>query len=106
MRNATIDPSVSAWEYYAGPFDYDATSLGPLSGRVIAHNKPSNCASWDYSGEGGYSVGISMEHFRCQKYASARSHKVKVTDTLEFRHQSITQPDVTPAGRLLLREMQ
>ena len=51
---------------------------------MIAHKKLSNRASWDYRGEDGYGVGVSMEHFRCQKYVSARSHKVKVTDTLEF----------------------
>ena len=53
---------------------------------MIAHNKPSNHASWDYRREDGYGIGVSMEHFRCQKYASACSHKVKVTDTLEFWH--------------------
>lgn len=45
LRNVTIDQSVLAWEYYAGPFDYNTTPLGTLGGRVIFHNKPSNRAS-------------------------------------------------------------
>ena len=100
LRNATLDPSVSAWDFFAGPFNYDATPLGPLGSRVIAHNKPSTRNSWDYRGEEGYSVGVSMQHYRSQRYANARTHSVKTTDTVEFRHHNVTQPDLTPADRL------
>ena len=40
LRQATLNPRISAWEYFNGPFDYDATPFGPLGQKVIAHNKP------------------------------------------------------------------
>ena len=40
LRQATFNPRISAWEFYNGPFDYDATPFGPLGQKVIAHNKP------------------------------------------------------------------
>ena len=39
LRKATDDPSISAWEYFNGKFNYIATSLGPLSISVIVHIK-------------------------------------------------------------------
>ena len=47
LRQATLNPSISAWEFFHGPFDYDATPVGPLGMRVIAHIKPSKRRSWD-----------------------------------------------------------
>ncbi|KAL7525219.1 hypothetical protein ACHAXR_001556, partial [Thalassiosira sp. AJA248-18] len=38
LRQATLNPRISAWEFYNGPFDYDATPFGPLGQQVIAHN--------------------------------------------------------------------
>ena len=30
LRQSTADPTISAWEFFSGPFNYDATPLGPL----------------------------------------------------------------------------
>ena len=40
LCNTTINPIISAWEYYAGPFNYEATPLGILRGCAIARSKP------------------------------------------------------------------
>ena len=39
LRQETLDPSKSAWVYFHGPFNYDATSLGPLGCNIITHKK-------------------------------------------------------------------
>ncbi len=41
-----------------------------------------------------------MEHYRSQRYAHERTHQVRISDTAEFFHHGVTQPDVTPADRL------
>ncbi|KAL7519321.1 hypothetical protein ACHAWF_000231, partial [Thalassiosira exigua] len=41
LHNASANKRMSAWEYFTGPFNYDATPLGPLGSRVISHHKPS-----------------------------------------------------------------
>ena len=41
MRQATSDPSKSAWGYlHVRPFNYYATTLGPLGIPVIIHKNP------------------------------------------------------------------
>ena len=39
LRQATLDPTRSAWSYFHGPFNYDATPIGPLGCDIIAHKK-------------------------------------------------------------------
>ena len=39
LRKATANPSISAWEFFNGKFNYNATPLGPLGIRVIIHTK-------------------------------------------------------------------
>ena len=47
----------------------------------------------------GWSTGVSLEHYRCQKVITKESRAERVSDTVEFRHQRITTPGVTPEDR-------
>lgn len=101
LRQSRLNPKISAWEYFAGPFNYDATPVGPLGSRVIIHKKPGVRNAWDFRGEEGWSAGVSLEHYRCQKIVRKSTKALAVSDTIAFRHQSLTQPSITPADRLL-----
>ena len=100
LRQATLNPSISAWEYFNGPFDYDATPFGPLGQKVIAHNKPGTRNTWDFRGEEGWSIGACMDGYRAQRYVAASTKCERTTDTISFRHQHLTVPTVTPEDRL------
>ncbi len=41
LQQAMLNPCISMWEYFEGPFNYDATPLWPLGTRVIVYHKPS-----------------------------------------------------------------
>ena len=101
LRQATINPSISAWEYLNGPFNYDATPLGPLGIKVLIHKKASDRHSWDFRAKEGWSVGVTLEHYRCQRVIPKDTKSEMVSDTVEFRHHDLTQPSVTPDDRLL-----
>jgi hypothetical protein len=45
LHQATIDPKISAWEYFNGPFDFNKTPLAPVGCRVLIHAKPATCKS-------------------------------------------------------------
>ena len=49
LHQATINPKISAWEYFNGPFDFNKTPLAPVGCRVLIHAKPAMRQSWDYS---------------------------------------------------------
>ena len=63
LRQATLNPKISAWEYLMGEFDYNATPLRPLGCCIIAHLKPDVRNLWDFRGKDGWSLGISLEHY-------------------------------------------
>ena len=50
FRQATLNPRISAWEYYNAPFDYSATPLGPLGCKIMIHNTSNTRKSWDQRG--------------------------------------------------------
>jgi hypothetical protein len=41
LRQLTLNPRISAWEYFQGLFDFNKTPLGPVGCRVLIHAKPS-----------------------------------------------------------------
>ena len=40
LRQSTIIPRISAWEFFHGPFDFTKTPLVPVGCRVLIHSKP------------------------------------------------------------------
>ena len=47
---ATLNPSMSEWEYFNGAFEYAATPLGPIGCKIIIHTTSNNRKSWDQRG--------------------------------------------------------
>jgi hypothetical protein len=92
---------MSAWEYFNGPFDFNATPLGPMGCRVLIHNKPSTRKSWDQRARDGFSLGPAMDHYRCYTVADKKTKATVVSDTIEFRHSYLTQPTLTPEDRMV-----
>jgi hypothetical protein len=65
LHQATINPKISACEYFNGPFDFNKITLSPVSCRVLIHAKPATCRSWDYRANQGFYVGPALDHYRC-----------------------------------------
>jgi hypothetical protein len=101
LRQSTINQEISAWEAFNGAFNYDATPLGPLGINAIVHSKPSRRKSWDFRGKDAWSLGVSMEHYRCQRVMPKDTRSERVSDTVEFRHNGITQPQLTAEDKVL-----
>ena len=62
LRQATLNPSMSVWEYFDGAFDYTATPLGPIRSKIIIHTTSNKRKSWDQRGREGFSVGPVLQH--------------------------------------------
>ena len=101
LHQSTADPTILAWEFFSGPFNYNATPLGPLGIRVIYHDKSLKRKSWGFRGKDGWSVGVSLEHYQYQRYIPKDSHALSISDTIEFFHQHLTHPSVTTEYRVL-----
>ena len=94
LRQANLNPRMSAWEYYNGAFDYSATPLGPLSFKIMIHNTSNKRKSWDQRGQEGFSVGPDLQHYRCIQEIDRKAKALIITDTAEYLHRYLTQPHI------------
>ena len=64
LQKSTLDLSRSAWAYFHGPFNYNATPLGPLGCNIIAQKKTETRNLWNFCGAAGWNVGVEIQQYR------------------------------------------
>jgi hypothetical protein len=62
----------------------------------MAHIKPKNRQSWDIHVDTGFNIGTAMEHHQCFHIYIVKTRATRISDTVFFKHQYITNPQVTP----------
>jgi hypothetical protein len=70
--------------------------FAPLGCAVMAHVKPKNRQSWDVHSDTGFNIGMAMEHHQCFHIYIVKTGAMRISDTVFFKHQYITNPQVTP----------
>jgi hypothetical protein len=70
--------------------------FAPLGCVVIAHIKPKNRQSWDVHADTGFNIKTAMEHYQCFHIYIVKTRATRISDTVFFKHQYITHPQVTP----------
>jgi hypothetical protein len=83
LRQSTLNPRISAWEFFQGTFDFNKTPLGPVC-RVLIHAKPATQRSWDFCAKNGFYIGPIMDSYRCFKLVNADTKSQVISDTVEF----------------------
>ena len=101
LRQSNSTPEISSWEAFDGAFSYNHTPLGPLGYRVIIQKNVGARCTWDFRGKDGWGVGVSFWHYRCQRVVAKATKAEQISDTVEFRHQYLTQPTITSDDRVL-----
>ncbi len=62
----------------------------------MAHIKPKNRQSWDVHADTGFNIRTAMEHHQCFHIYIVKTRAMRISDTVFFKHQYITNPQVTP----------
>ena len=62
IHQATLDPTILAWEYFQYPSNYDTTPIGPLGCNFIINKKTPTRNSWDFCGSAAWIIGVSLKH--------------------------------------------
>ena len=101
LHQETLNPHISAREYFNGPFRFGATPLGPIGSRIIFHNKRGNRKSWDQLGRESFSLGPSLDYYRCFSLLKMKSNAVVISDTVKLLHSYLTQPSLTKKDRFM-----
>ena len=95
LRSARNNPSLSAYAYLRGQYDYNATPMAPPGTKVVVHEKPSTRTSWGNRGVDGWYVGPSLHHYRCVRCFIPTTKAVRDADTVLFIPETIPYPEVS-----------
>eukprot|EP00804_Cyclotella_cryptica_P003592 CCRYP_002190-RA/>CCRYP_002190-RA protein AED:0.27 eAED:0.27 QI:0/0/0/1/0/0.5/2/0/535 len=90
LRASRCNPTLSAWEDLFGPFNFDATLMGPAGCRVLIHSKATTHCPWDYRSHEGFYIVLNKE-----------SRAVAITDAIKFRHHYLPSPDLTAEDKII-----
>ncbi|KAL7477755.1 hypothetical protein ACHAW6_003550 [Cyclotella cf. meneghiniana] len=101
LCQSTIAPAVSAWEYFHGPFNFDATPLGPIGCRVIIHNKVTTQNPWDFCGRTGFNIGPALQHYCCFQVVDTATNVLIISDNIKLQHEYLCQPSLSYEDGLL-----
>jgi spore maturation protein CgeB len=92
LRQSNVVPKISAFAHVHGQHDYMRKPFAPLGCAVQAHVKPDARRTWDAHLQEGFNLGTSMEHHRCFKIYITKTRATRISDTVFFKHQYITNP--------------
>jgi hypothetical protein len=101
LCQATINPRISTWEYFDGPFDFNKTLLAPMGYRVLIHAKPATRHSWDYIAKHGFHVGPGLDHYRCYKLVKPETKQKVISNMVEFRCTYLQIPVVSADDKII-----
>jgi hypothetical protein len=102
LRQSNVTPKVSAYAHIHGIHDYMKRPFSPLGCAVQAHVKPKNRQSWDVHLDAGFNIGTAMEHHRCFTIYIIKTRATRASDTVFFKHQYITNPQVSPETLIIM----
>ena len=95
LRQATLNPCISAWGYLKGAFEYVPTPLGTTGCKIIIHTTSKNRKYWYQRGREGFSVGPALHHYRCIQAIDRKTKPMPIIYTEEYLYEYLTQPIVT-----------
>jgi hypothetical protein len=101
LRQSTLNPWISAREFFHGPFDFNKTPLAPVGCRVLIHAKPVTRRSWDFRAKDGFYIGPALDLYRCFKLVKSDTKRQVISCTVEFRHAYRSIPAPMPDDKII-----
>ena len=102
LQKSKIQPKLSAYALIHGQFDFNATPLAPAGCRIIIHDRKGERKTWAKRGTPGFYIGPAMQHYRNYKCHITKTHKNRISNTLQFFPTCCDLPETTPLDRLNL----
>ena len=97
LRQSNAVPTISAWQYVHGNFDYNKMPLAPMGCAVQVFQNSEKRTSWGANAIDGWYLQTSPEHYRCHIVYVKQTKSERVSDKVFFKTKFITQPTMTPA---------
>jgi hypothetical protein len=101
LRQSALNPRISAWEFFQGPFDFNKTPLGPVGYCLLIHAKPATRRSWDFCAKEGYYIGLALDSYCCFRLVKSDTKSQVISDTVKFCHAYRTIPSPSPEDKII-----
>jgi hypothetical protein len=100
LCQSNFAPTVSAYQYVRGNFDYNKMPLAPMGCAVQLHKSSEKQGTWAENTTDRWYIQTSPEHYCCHKIHVKKTNRERVSDTVFFKHKYIMQPTLTSADIL------
>ena len=80
--------------------------FAPLGCAIEACVKLEDHRTWDSRSDAGFSIGTSMQHHRCFHVYITKTRTTRISNTVHFKHQYITNPTVSPESHIFAAAQQ
>jgi hypothetical protein len=100
LQQSNAVPTISAWQYVHGNFDYNKMPLAPMGCEVQLYQGSERQTSWGTNAIDGWYLQTSPEHYHCHIIYLKQTRNERVSDTVFFKTKFITQPTLTPADTI------
>jgi hypothetical protein len=97
---------ISAFVHVHGHHNYMKKPFAPLGCAIQARVKPEDRRTWDTRSDNRFSLGTSMQHHRCFRVYITKTRATRISDTVFFKHQYITNPTVSPESHIVVAAQQ
>ena len=100
LRQTIINPNISAFAYLYVPHDYNAQTFVPIGMEAMIHKKPSRRKTFAQYCSKGLVLGSSPVHYQCWNLWTTITKATRVSGTVLFKHNYITNPEKTPTDAI------
>ena len=101
LRQTNINPKISAFAYLYGTHIYNAQPFSPIGMEAMIHNKTSQRKTFAQHCSKGFVLGSSPEHYQCWNLWTTSTKATRVSGTVFFKHNYITNPETTPTDAMI-----
>ena len=101
LRFSNIHPKVYSWTVLNGAHNFNRHPLAPLGVEIQMLENPDKRKTWGVRINTGYYVGTSLEHYRHYWGCMKETKKIRVSDTVSFKHKNITNISITTGDAIV-----
>ena len=101
LRQSNAAPTTSAQAHVFGNFDFNRMPLAPMRCAVQIHEEYSPRRTWAPHSADGYCLGASPGHYRAHRIYAKATNAERVSETVFFNHEYLTNPTVTHADMVV-----
>jgi hypothetical protein len=106
LRQSKVVPKISAFAHVHTHHNYMKKPFALLGCAIEAHVKPDDRQTWDARLDAGFSLGTSVEHHRCFHIYITKTRATRISDTVFFKHQYITNLIFSPESHVVAASQQ